>query len=220
MNRISISLSRAAAFLPVALLLIGCGGDNTYSPTVSGSGGTPPVVAITIESPNPAQTVIGGTLQYAATVTGATDQIVDWSVVTANGGSISSAGLYTAPGKPGTYTIKATADADKTKFATATATVVANQSVSITITPPDPAQTVTGGTLQYQATVTGSTNTKVDWSVVTANGGSISSAGLYQAPGNPGTYTIKATADADKTKFATATATVISNTGGLGGTIQ
>jgi hypothetical protein len=77
-----------------------------------------------------------------------------------------------------------------------------------------------GATLQYQAVVTGTSNTAVNWSVLSANGGSISGTGLYQAPPTPGTYTIQVQSQADLTKTATATATVIPNTGNVSGTIN
>jgi hypothetical protein len=212
----------AIPFILGLSLLTGCGGDNTYSPTVSGSGGgTPPNIGISIQSPNPAQCVVLANLQYGATVTGTSDTKVDWSIVSANGGSISSNGVYTAPSIPGTYIIKAAADADKSVYATATATVVAAPVITITIQSPNPAQCVTGGTLQYSSTITGgSDGSYAVWSVVTSNGGSITQEGSYTAPAKPGIYTIKAAVAGDTSVYATATATVVVGTGGLGGTIQ
>jgi hypothetical protein len=82
-------------------------------------------------------------------------------------------------------------------------TVSAASSVAITISPTS-ASLTTGGTQQFTATVTGSSNTNVTWSVT---GGKISS-GLYTAPSTAGTYTVTATAVADTTKSASATVTV------------
>jgi hypothetical protein len=48
----------------------------------------------------------------AATVRGAADQSVYWSVKEADGGSITQGGVYTAPALPGTYTVTATSLAD------------------------------------------------------------------------------------------------------------
>ncbi len=62
-----------------------------------------------------------------------------------------------------------------------------------------------GGTQQFTATVSGTTNTAVTWS---ATGGSISSGGLYTAPSTAGTYTVQATSVADNTKSASATVAV------------
>src|SRR5690348_7644982 len=64
---------------------------------------------------------------------------------------------------------------------------------------PTSASLSVGGTQQFRATVTGTTNTTISWS---ATGGSISSSGLYTAPNTAGTYTVKATSVADTTKSA------------------
>jgi hypothetical protein len=66
----------------------------------------------------------------------------------------------------------------------------------------------TSGSTTFTATVTCTTNTNVTWSVVEANGGSITSSGVYTAPATAGTYHVKATSAADMTKSATATVTV------------
>ena len=60
-------------------------------------------------------------------------------------------------------------------------------------------------TAQFTATVSNSTNTAVTWSVTTANGGTIDGNGLYTAPtvaaGFPASVTVRATSQADPTKF-------------------
>jgi hypothetical protein len=53
------------------------------------------------------------------------------------------------------------------------------------------------------ATVSGTTNTGVTWSV-TAGGGTITSTGIYTPPRIAGTYSVIATSVADKTKWASA----------------
>ncbi len=62
-----------------------------------------------------------------------------------------------------------------------------------------------GGTQQFTATVTGSSNTTVTW---TATGGTITAGGFYTAPASAGTFTVMATSTADTTKKALATVTV------------
>jgi hypothetical protein len=57
----------------------------------------------------------------------------------------------------------------------------------------------TGGTGTFTAAVRGSSNTAVTWSVVEPGGGSITGDGVYTAPATPGTYTVKATSQADAT---------------------
>ncbi len=155
-------------------------------------------VAVT---PSTSTAATGGTVQFNAAVTGSSNTAVTWSVT---GGSISPAGLYTAPGTAGTYTVKATSAADSTKSATGTVTVTAAPVVAVSISPTS-ATMKTGSTQQFAATVTGSSNTAVTWS---ASGSTISAAGMYTAPGTAGTYTVKATSAADTTKSASATVTV------------
>ena len=67
-------------------------------------------------------------------------------------------------------------------------------------------------TTTFTATVTGSTNSAVTWSVETSgttNVGAISSSGVYTAPPAAGTFTVRATAAADPTKSGTATVMVL-----------
>jgi len=76
-----------------------------------------------------------------------------------------------------------------------------------------------GNTQQFTATVTGSSNTAVSWSVNGVAGGNskvgtISTAGLYTAPQDlpsPATVTVTATAQADTTRSASASVTIISD---------
>jgi hypothetical protein len=156
-------------------------------------------VAISI-SPTSASIQTGGTQQFSATVTGTSNTAVTWS---ATAGSISSAALYTAPSAAGTYTVTAISAADGSKSASAVVTVNAPV-VAVSIAPVS-ASLLTGGSQQFSATVTGSTNTSVTWS---ATGGTVSTTGLYTAPSTAGTYTLKATSAADTTKSASATITV------------
>lgn len=66
-----------------------------------------------------------------------------------------------------------------------------------------------GGTQTFTATVKGSSNTAVNWSVKEGqSGGNVTSAGLYTAPAVSGTYHVVATSQADSTKTATATVVV------------
>jgi hypothetical protein len=55
----------------------------------------------------------------------------------------------------------------------------------------------TGGTRRFTATVTGSSDPGVVWSVVEKGGGSISADGVYTAPPLPGTYTVRASSTVD-----------------------
>lgn len=80
--------------------------------------------------------------------------------------------------------------------------------VSISVSPAS-STIVTGGTQQFTATVTGTSDTTVVWSVA-SGGGSISPDGLYTAPGAAGRVTITARSLADPTQSATATLSVSS----------
>jgi hypothetical protein len=70
----------------------------------------------------------GGTQQFTATVHGATDQHVTWTIVSGDettDATIDDTGLFTA-GAPGTVTVRATSVVATTAFAEATVTVVAS----------------------------------------------------------------------------------------------
>jgi len=173
--------------------------DNTEQVSVIVNVTAAPVVSVTM-SPNSASMLTNGTQQFSATVSGSSNTAVTWS---ATGGSVSSSGLYTAPGSAGSFTVKATSVADNTKSASATITVSAPV-VAVTVSP-NAASVVINATQQFTATVTGSSNTAVTWS---ATGGSVSASGLFTAPSATGSVTVKATSVADNTKSASATVTV------------
>jgi fibronectin type 3 domain-containing protein len=75
---------------------------------------------------------------------------------------------------------------------------------SVTISP-DPAASITGGTLTFNAKVQGAPNTAVTWS---ATLGTISQTGQYKAPAKAGTDTVKAASHWDSSKFDTASVKV------------
>lgn len=179
------------------------------------------LVAITI-SPTSATVAAGGNQQFNTTVTGTTNTAVTWSVsgTGCSGtacGTVSSSGLYTAPTtvpSPPTVSVTATSQADTSKSATATVTIGVPVAVSVA---PSTAQVGIGAQQQFSATVTGTNNTAVTWSLSGAGCsgaacGTITATGLYTAPPavpkNP-TVTVTATLQADTTKSGTATVTVV-----------
>jgi hypothetical protein len=92
--------ARRAALVAAILLALGaagCGGSSSNS-----TNPPPGNVSVTI-SPASSPVGFGATLQFAATVTGATNTAVTWKVSSSSSssssqiGSISSSGLYTAP---------------------------------------------------------------------------------------------------------------------------
>ena len=181
-----------------------------------------PSVSVTV-APSTAQVHVGEQQQFAATVKGTTNTAVSWKVsgsgcIGATCGTISTSGLYTAPSaipSPALITVIATSAADSAKSGTASVTIVPPVSVTIT---PTTAQVLTGGTQQFTATVTGTSNTVVSWTVAgsgcsAAACGTISTSGLYTAPSsapNPPQVSVTATAAADPTKSSTASVTIVS----------
>jgi xanthomonalisin len=98
--------------------------------TVTVTSGTPTVtVAI---SPTSATLVTGGTQQFTDTVTGTSNTAVNW---TATGGTITSAGLYTAPATAGNYTVTCTSQASASATATAAVTVTAGGAQQLILNP-------------------------------------------------------------------------------------
>ncbi len=167
----------------------------------------PPVIAVAVNPPS-ASLQAGATHAFTAVVTGTANLAVAWSVVEAGGGAVDGAGLYTAPGTAGTYHVKATSVADASKSDQATVTVTAPPPViAVTVNPPS-ASLQAGATQPFTATVTGTANPMVAWSVLESGGGTVNGAGLYTAPGTAGIYHVKATSVADPSKGAQATVTV------------
>jgi hypothetical protein len=188
---------------------------TTYTLTATNAGGTAsatatatvqagPVVNVTV-SPNPASLTAGQSQQFTATVTGSSNTAVTWS---ATGGTINAAGLFTAGATAGSFSVKATSVADTTRSGTATVTVTPVQPITIALNPPS-TTLFPGGTQQFTATVTGTSNTAVNF---TATGGSITSAGLFTAGTATGAFTVTATSVQDPTKSASSTVTVITQT--------
>jgi len=97
----------------LAVLNAGCsgGGGNSAS-------NTSPVPPISVVISGPSGVLdTGATRQFTASVSGTSDGMVTWSV-SDGGGTVTAAGLYTAPALPGTATVKAIADADGKTSAT------------------------------------------------------------------------------------------------------
>ena len=166
------------------------------------------VVAV---SPSNSSVQAGGTQQFTATVSGASNDAVSWSVREgAAGGMVSASGLYTAPMVAGTYHVVATSQADVTRSATAVAIVTAAPLPVVVTVNPGTASLSPGGSQQFSATVTNDSNTMVTWSVQegSPDGGTITATGLYTAPATSGSYHVVATSTADTTRSATAAVSV------------
>ena len=217
-------MTRAAIglfFLSIILISSGCGGGSTAPPST--------VITLTVSAPQ-STVAVSKTLTFTATVTGTTNTTVTWSVSGgASNGTISSAGVYTAPAtvpNPAKVTVIATSQADPTKSGSATVTVVSSATGIVVSVQPVTASVSDFRTQQFTAAVNGTTNTAVTWQVNGATGGSqkfgfISSTGLFVAPsavptksdsqGNTITTTLQITAvsQADATASGTSTVTIV-----------
>lgn len=194
----------SGAFHVTAASVTDPGLQATASVTVVAQGS----IAVAI-SPASAQTTPGGSVQFTATVTGSADTAVTWSIEEgASGGSIDQTGRYTSPANTtGTWHVIATSHADPAKQAVATVTSVAQASITVNIDPSS-AQTTPGGSVQFTATVTGTADTSVIWSIAGGCCGSIDQTGRYTSPSTAtGTWQVVATSQADSSKQAVASIT-------------
>jgi hypothetical protein len=175
-------------------------------------------------SPSSAQLKPGAQLQFAATVNGSASSLVVWSI-SGSGcsgsacGSISNSGLYTAPAKapnPPIIAVTATLVSDPTKSGSATVTITSGSSISVSISPTT-TQVGVNGHQQFTATVSGSSNAAVTWTIsglgcAGNTCGTVNSSGLYTAPAvppSPSFFSVTATSVADTTKSASASVTVV-----------
>jgi hypothetical protein len=145
-------------------------------------------------SPNPQTLAINGTQQFTAVARDFDGVIVStsatsWSVV-ANGGTISSAGVFTAGTAPQTFTNTVMATVDG-MTATATVIVVAGPLATITVTP-TPISLVPGATQQYTAVGRDASGNVIpitpSWSVVAGGGAINPNSGLFTAGSTTGTF--------------------------------
>ncbi|HVA57567.1 MAG TPA: ice-binding family protein [Gemmatimonadaceae bacterium] len=177
---------------------------------------SPGSLSALVITPNPQVLAVNGTQQFTALGTdfsGANVSITPtWSVV-AGGGTISSAGLFTAGTTPGTYTstVKATSG---NISSTATVTVTLGPLANIVVTP-NPVSMGSGITQQFVAVGTDVAGNIVQfipaWSVV-AGGGTLNGNGIFTAGTVVGTFanTIQA-----RSGGITGTATVTVTAGAL-----
>jgi hypothetical protein len=163
-------------------------------------------------SPSSAVLAAGGTQQFSATLQGAANPSVTWSVDgviggNATSGTISTSGLYMAPAQAGNHTVSAAS--------TANASISANASIDVFTFAISPASATLApsGTQQFTSTIQGLTNTAVTWSVDGVAGGNaasgtITSTGFYTAPSALGPHTVTATSVAQSTASAAASVVV------------
>jgi len=166
-----------------------------------------PISAVSVSiAPGPTTLTTGQSTQYTATVVGAANPGINWSL-TPNLGTLSSNGFYTAPANIPSQemvTLTAISQQDPTKTA----------SVSLMLKPPNVAVSLSPGSAVltggqsaiFQPLVSGTPNTGLTWSL-SPQVGTIAG-GVYQAPSIVGaqqTVTVTATSMADPTKSASVT---------------
>jgi hypothetical protein len=173
-------------------------------------------------SPSVGHVPIGSTVQFSVAATNLlSNNSVTWTL-RPQIGTISSTGLYTAPrevlGISTLFTpirVMATSVADPTKLAFAFVMLKPAQqpqpaAVGVAVTPAT-ASVVAGTAVQLSASVTGTTNQGVAWTLSPAVG-TVSPTGLYTAPltvSSPTLVTIAATSVVDGTKQGSAMVTVM-----------
>jgi protein gp37 len=184
-----------------------------------------PSIFVTV-APNPVNVATNGQQQFTATVTGSSNTTVTWQVNGVAGGNstvgtISTTGLYQAPAAiptPPTVTVSGIANADGTSSGSAQATIVAGGNVKVIVgASPAVGEVYTGTTQAFSATVTGTTNSAVNWQVNGVPGGNgtfgtISTSGLYTGPAtvpSPATITVKAVSQADSAAFGTTSVLIV-----------
>jgi hypothetical protein len=230
---VRLTVTDDAGYQDTADVVVSATAATTTAPANANSGKCAAAVlpvAVTV-TPATASVQVGNGMQtFTAAVTNTSNTAVTWSVNGVAGGNatvgmISAAGVYKAPASvptPATVTVTATSGADATKSASAQVTIAAPITVSIT---PTTASVQTGMTQTFSATVMGSSNTTVNWSVNGVAGGNatvgmISTSGAYTAPmtvPTPAMVTVTAVSAADSTKSASAQTTVVTTAAATGG---
>jgi hypothetical protein len=182
----------------LACFSTGCAGISNSAPSQSQT--SPNKITL---SPATQTISSGAKLQLTATSTG--NPLFVWS---ASAGSISNAGLFTAPAVTTSTKVKVTATttADSAMVAISEITIVPPNKITINVAPAT-ATISSGGKQQFSATLTSTSNTAVTWQ---ASKGTISSTGMFAAPSVTSStiVTVTVASAADKTVIATSQVTV------------
>lgn len=209
------------ALVSLAMLLIssGCG-------LSAGASNTQPQNSTVSITPQSVSVSLGQTVQFAAAVSGANSNTVNWSVDNIAGGNsmvgtVSVSGLYTAPAMmPPSATVTVTAATQSAPQASASATVQLHDGIAVSISPIS-ANLAPEGSVNFTANVTGAggLTAGVSWNVNSASGGNASLGFLSATGANSAAYTapafspsvavsVTATSLADSSKSASASITI------------
>lgn len=183
---------------------------------------TRPVPAPTVSITSPvAGDTISGAIQISATASNAT--IVKFycsgSEIGTDDSSPFSVNWNSTTIGDGSHNLRVRAEGDGGSAEDQIQVTIHNGQTGVIVTvSPDTATVQVGQSKQFNALVTGTSNTAVTWSVLEGNSwGNISNTGLYTAPTvlpSPAVATVKATSVADPSKSATALVT-LTGTGGI-----
>jgi len=200
--------------------MFGCGGGGAGSPPPP----PPPSIVVTV-TPKNGSVLLGNQLNFSATVTNTTDTGVAWNVNGIPGGSastgtITSAGVYTAPAdlpSPATVQVTAASHADPTKSDTAAATITSDIAMTLA---PNSASVELGAAKSFHASESssGHPDPAVRWTLSGAacsiGCGTADTNGNYTAPRilpSPANVTLTAQSVADPSKQASAAVTITSS---------
>lgn len=173
-------MRRIPSCLAALALLAGCGGFNPDARTVVTV--SPPAAAADPEK----------TVDFSYTIVTPTDPSVVWS---ANGGSVTQGGLYTAPLAPGVYDVTVTSVAEPAAKATSVVAVGASNKGAVT---PDAKTVGIGETVAFAATFTEVADQAAAWF---ATVGQVDAAGAFTAPTSPGSGAVFARSRANPLQF-------------------
>ena len=151
----------------------------------------PRTIASVVVSPTTAIVAAGGTQQFTVVITDSEGNVLAnrepvWSVVS-GGGTITQAGLFTAPTVPGTTVISVTCSG-----ATATATITVNAGPAASIVVAPDTTLLVGATAQFRAVIRDAFNNVLTiapvWSTANPPGTIVATTGLFTAGNTVGSF--------------------------------
>ena len=220
----NLSISVSSSSTPLTVSLAGFGSSVVFSPSTLDFG--PHTVSTTA---GPLSSTLNNTQNVALSISSITVTPSDYAFTSDCGTSVAAGGtcqvhvtFTPAASGPRNGSLRvndSASDTPTTLVLTGSGTAPATVSVSI-----GPASVTlnTSHTQQFTASVTGTSNTAVTWTVDGIAGGNatvgvISTTGLYTAPAAAGNHTVTATSVADTTKSDSATVSVVVVSSSLSG---
>jgi hypothetical protein len=208
-NGVAINDATAASYTTPATTGTDNGAKFTVTITnsagkVTSSSATLTVNVVTVSvTPSSINVLLGDTQQFTASVTNSSNTSVNWSVNgiaggNLNVGTISSAGLYTAPAdlpSPATVIITATSQANTSATANASVTVASDVKIALSTSLNGTLSVQTNATVQMTATITsaGHPDASVTWSLIGAMNGNSTFGTITAVNGGTATYIAPAT---------------------------